>query len=297
MSQSEHEREQDAPTPDPLNVWGAIYGANMEMWSRTVADMINTDVVAAALGAYLDNYLTTSEPFRRVPEQYMEFWLNSMNMPSRDDVGRLTERVMTLEDRLQMIDTGATPAEQIAPQLDLLTNKLEQRHSAMHTRVEEVQARVEALDGRIGQIIQMIEGQASHVEGLGQQLTQLTEKVETPPPAPTTEVLDERIGQIIQMIEGQAERTEGLEQRLAQLVEQAATPPPAEPSGLDDVQQRLQALESRLDQVIQLVQERASQPAASAQPAEPAELEARVNALDEKAGHMLGLIQALHSAS
>ncbi len=252
MSQSEHDREQSASS-DPLSVWGAIYGANMEMWSRTVADMINTDVVSDALGAYLDNYLASSEPFRRVPEQYMEFWLNSMNMPSRDDVGRLTERVMTLEDRLQMIDTGATPAEQIAPQLDLLANKLHQRHSTMETRVEEAQARIEALDGRIGQMMQMIEGQASHVEGLGQQLAQLAEKAETPPPA-------------------------------------------AEPSGLNDVQQRLQALEARLDQVIQLVQERASQPAPSAQPAEHAELEARVNALDEKAGHMLGLIQALHSA-
>jgi tetrahydromethanopterin S-methyltransferase subunit G len=99
------------------------------------------------------------------------------------------------------------------------------------------------------------------------------------------------------MIEGQAARAEGLGQQLTQLSEKVATPPPAaEPSGLNDVQQRLQALETRLDQVIQLVQERASQPAPSAQSAEHAELEARVNALDEKAGHMLGLIQALHSA-
>jgi len=295
MSQSEHDREQSASS-DPFTVWGTIYGANMEMWSRTVADMINTDVVSDALGTYLDNYLASSEPFRRVPEQYMEFWLNSMNMPSRDDVGRLTERVMTLEDRLQMIDTGATPAEQIAPQLDLLTNKLDQRHSTMQTRVEEAQACIEALDGRIGQIIQMIEGQASHVEGLGQQLVQLSKKVEKTP-APAAAAPDERIGQIMQMIEGQAARAEGLGQQLTQLSEKVATPPPAaEPSGLNDVQQRLQALEARLDQVIQLVQERASQPAPSAQSAEHAELEARVNALDEKAGHMLGLIQALHSA-
>jgi polyhydroxyalkanoic acid synthase PhaR subunit len=292
MSQSEHDREQGAP--DPFGMWGALYGANMEMWSRTVADMINTEVVSDALGTYLDNYLASSEPFRRVPEQYMEFWLNSLNMPSRDDVGRLTERVMTLEDRLQMLDTGPTPAEQIAPQLDLLTNKLEQRHSTMQTRVEEAQARIEALDGRIGQIIQMIEGQASHVEGLGQQLTQLTKKVETPP-AP--QAPDERIGQIIQMIEGQASHVEGLGQQLTQLTEKVETPPPAaEPSGLTEVQQRLQSLEGRLDQVIQLVQERASQPAASAQPAAPGELAARVNALDEKAGEMLGLIQSLHSA-
>jgi chromosome segregation ATPase len=213
----------------------------------------------------------------------MEFWLNSMNMPSRDDVGRLTERVITLEDRLQMIDTGATPAEQIAPQLDLLTNKMEQRHGAMQTRIEEIQARIEALDGRIGQALQMIEGQASFTEGLGQQLSQLTEKVGALPAEPSG------LAEVQQ-------RLQALESRLDQIGEKVGALP-AEPSGLAEVQQRLQALESRLDQVIQLVQERASQPAASAQAAEPAALETRVNALDAKAEHMLGLIQALHGGS
>jgi polyhydroxyalkanoic acid synthase PhaR subunit len=254
MSQSEREQEQG--TPDPLSVWGAIYGANMEMWSRGIAEMINTEAVSSALGAYLDNYLASSEPFRRVPEQYLEFWLNSLNMPSRDDVSRLTERVIAMEDRIQVIDQAmaAPPTDQMEPKLAALTDSLEGRHSQMQTRIEEIQARIEAFDGRIGQIIQMIEGQSSHTEGIGQQLSQLTKKVETPPP-------------------------------------------PAEPAGLAEVQQRMQALESRLDQAIGLMQERASQPAASAEPATPAELETRVNALDEKAAQMLGLIQALHGTS
>ena len=52
----------------------------------------------------LDAWLTTSAPFRKVIEAAMTQVLANLNMPTRDDVTRLAERLTNIEMRLDDLD-------------------------------------------------------------------------------------------------------------------------------------------------------------------------------------------------
>jgi len=78
--------------------------ANMDAWSKMMIELVNTDAYAEATGAMLNTWLTTSGPFRKVMEDSMAKTLEQLNMPSRDDVTRMAERLTNLEMRLDDLD-------------------------------------------------------------------------------------------------------------------------------------------------------------------------------------------------
>lgn len=86
--------------PDPFAAWRGFRDAGMDYWSKTMIDFVNSDAYAQAQGAWLDNYLTVSQPFRKALETTMEQVLTQLNMPTRNDVTRLAERLTNIEMRL-----------------------------------------------------------------------------------------------------------------------------------------------------------------------------------------------------
>ena len=104
---------------DPAGVFQDMRDANMSAWSKAMIDMVNTDAYAEATGAMLDTWLTASAPFRQVIETSMAKSLEQLNLPSRDDITRLAERLTHIEMRLDDLEaqidetisapTGDTP--------------------------------------------------------------------------------------------------------------------------------------------------------------------------------------------
>jgi polyhydroxyalkanoate synthesis regulator phasin len=76
----------------------------MDAWAKSMIDMVNSEEYSRASAAFLDNYLTASEPFRRTVAKVMEQVLSGLNMPSRQDVTNLAERLTNIEMRLDDLD-------------------------------------------------------------------------------------------------------------------------------------------------------------------------------------------------
>lgn len=89
---------------DPTGVFKEMRDSNMDAWAKTMIELVNTDAYAEATGAMLDAWLTTSGPFRKAMEGSMAKALEQLNLPSRDDVTRIAERLTNIEMRLDDLE-------------------------------------------------------------------------------------------------------------------------------------------------------------------------------------------------
>jgi hypothetical protein len=89
---------------DPTGMFKSMRDTNMDAWSKMMIQVVNTEAYGQATGTMLDSWLTTSAPFRKVLETVMTQVLTGLNMPSRNDVTRLAERLTHIEMRLDDMD-------------------------------------------------------------------------------------------------------------------------------------------------------------------------------------------------
>ena len=89
---------------DPAGMFKGMRDANMDAWAKMMVQLVNTDAYAESTGAMLDSWLTTSGPFRKLMEDSMAKTLEQLNLPSRDEVTRIAERLTNIEMRLDDLD-------------------------------------------------------------------------------------------------------------------------------------------------------------------------------------------------
>lgn len=89
---------------DPMGMLKSVRNENMDVWAKMMVQFVNTEAYADATGKMLDAWLGSSAPFRKLLEDSMTKWLAQLNMPSRDDVTRLAERLTNVEMRLDDLD-------------------------------------------------------------------------------------------------------------------------------------------------------------------------------------------------
>ncbi len=111
MSKDKHKDTESTSQPDAyetmtglwetnLKNWKSLRDTNLDSWSKTMIDMVNSDEYSRATGQWLDTYLTLSQPFRRLIDLMMTQVLTGLNMPLRTDVTSLAERLTNIETRL-----------------------------------------------------------------------------------------------------------------------------------------------------------------------------------------------------
>jgi polyhydroxyalkanoate synthesis regulator phasin len=76
----------------------------MDTWSKLMIDWVNSPAYAEAQGRVLDSYLSMSAPFREALQKAMAQILTQLNMPTRDDITALAERLTNIEFRLDDLD-------------------------------------------------------------------------------------------------------------------------------------------------------------------------------------------------
>ena len=89
---------------DPTGVFKQMRDAGLDNWSKSMVELVNTEAYAEASGKMLDAWLSSSGPFRKGIESAMKQALINMNLPIRDDVTRLAERLTNIEMRLDDLD-------------------------------------------------------------------------------------------------------------------------------------------------------------------------------------------------
>ena len=89
---------------DPTGMFKGLRDANLDAWSKMMIQLVNTEAYAQATGVMLDAWLSGSGPFRKAVQASMAQALSSVNMPTRDDVTRLAERLTNIEVRLDNLE-------------------------------------------------------------------------------------------------------------------------------------------------------------------------------------------------
>jgi hypothetical protein len=89
---------------DPLGFWKTSREATLEAWSKLMINTVNSDEYARFTGNLLDQYLSATQPVQDMVQKSMTYSLAYLNMPTRDEVLSLAERLVHIETRLDDLD-------------------------------------------------------------------------------------------------------------------------------------------------------------------------------------------------
>lgn len=104
---------QDSPRLDPFDFWRQVYEANELAWTKAMKDVMTTQSYAESQGKMLETFLA----FQKIMRDGMTAQLNSLNIPTRDDVSRLGELLVGLEEKVdQLQEQLASLDERLARQ-------------------------------------------------------------------------------------------------------------------------------------------------------------------------------------
>lgn len=131
MSQTEGGQK---PVFDPLDLWRQFYDANEQAWTKTIKEVTTTKDYTEAQGKLLESMLA----FQKMMRDSVSAQLSAVNLPTRDDVSRLGELVLSLEEKIDRLDDKMP--------------SISERMSALEKKVEKLvslEKAIEAVDQRI----------------------------------------------------------------------------------------------------------------------------------------------------
>lgn len=147
---SQADAKQSTPNFDPFEMWRQFYEANEQAWTKAVKEMTTTQDYAEAQGKMLESMLA----FQKMMRESMSTQLNSLNVPTRDDVSRLGELVLGLEEKMDKIDDHFPSLEARFGDLDKKADALARLEKkvdklAETDRLAELEKRLDSIDRRI----------------------------------------------------------------------------------------------------------------------------------------------------
>ena len=89
--------------PDVLAQWKRFLDDWLAAWSRALEQVMETEEFAQALGKTLDQFLNVQAKARQATEHSSKAVIDSLGLPSRDQVVGLARQMMDLEDRIESL--------------------------------------------------------------------------------------------------------------------------------------------------------------------------------------------------
>lgn len=89
----------DSAQADPFALWRQWYEASEKAWGKAAADATDSEAYAALQGRMLESYLA----FQKTARDMATAQLETMNIASRDDVSRLGELILGLEEKIDQL--------------------------------------------------------------------------------------------------------------------------------------------------------------------------------------------------
>jgi polyhydroxyalkanoic acid synthase PhaR subunit len=90
----------DNPNPSPFELWRQIYETNERAWNAVLERTVNTPAFAESSGKILETFLSAQKTVRDNMRQYLE----QVNLPTREDIARLGELIVSLEEKVDQLD-------------------------------------------------------------------------------------------------------------------------------------------------------------------------------------------------
>jgi polyhydroxyalkanoic acid synthase PhaR subunit len=116
---------------DVFGVWRQLYDENERAWSAALEQAMGSSEFGESSGRLLETMLAAQKSVR----DNMRVYLETMNVPTREDIARLGELVVGLEEKV----------DQIADRLDGIDGTLRSRSA----EAAKLDARLDAIDGTL----------------------------------------------------------------------------------------------------------------------------------------------------
>ena len=97
---TKEETETAPPAADPFEMWRKFYEANETAWTKAAQETTSSEAFAETQGRMLETFLA----FQKGARDAMNTQLATLNLPSRDDVARLGELILGLEEKIDQLD-------------------------------------------------------------------------------------------------------------------------------------------------------------------------------------------------
>jgi polyhydroxyalkanoic acid synthase PhaR subunit len=88
------------PSSDPFELWRQIYETNEKAWNAVLERTVNNPAFAESSGKILETFLSAQKTVRDNMKQYLE----GINLPTREDIARLGELIVALEEKVDQLD-------------------------------------------------------------------------------------------------------------------------------------------------------------------------------------------------
>ena len=95
--------------PDPFEVWRQIYETNERAWNAVLERTVNNPSFAESSGKILETFLAAQKTVRENMRSYLE----QINLPTREDIARLGELIVALEEKVDQLDDRLATMEAI----------------------------------------------------------------------------------------------------------------------------------------------------------------------------------------
>jgi polyhydroxyalkanoic acid synthase PhaR subunit len=102
---------------DPFELWRQIYETNERAWNAVLERTVNNPAFAESSSKILETFLAAQKTVRDNMRQYLE----QINMPTREDIARLGELIVALEEKIDQVDDRLAGIERSLASLDAST--------------------------------------------------------------------------------------------------------------------------------------------------------------------------------
>ena len=156
--------------PDPMQFWRDLYQQSEASWGKVLEQTMGTESYAALMGQTLEAYVSFQQALRDSMNRYLE----TMNLPSRDDFTRLAAQVVALENKVDALDEKLDELQDglggrdgkldaLRAGLDAQSEQLGQLRASLNGRAEQfdaLRASLEARDSKLEAVLERLEATA-----------------------------------------------------------------------------------------------------------------------------------------
>ncbi|MGI6712438.1 MAG: hypothetical protein ACOX4L_06910 [Bacillota bacterium] len=101
QAQNQENSKEEVNIPNPFDIWKKMYFIAEEACSSTVREAISTNVFANTIDAILNQYLVGHKLSMQTSQKLLSYY----PFPSKEDVARVAELVIAMEDKIDNIES------------------------------------------------------------------------------------------------------------------------------------------------------------------------------------------------
>lgn len=159
---TERGASQESASFDPFAVWRQFYEANEEAWTKAVKEMVTTPDFAQMQGKMLESFLS----YQKLLRDSMTAQMTSLNIPTRDDIARLGELIVGIEEKVDRIEERLEKMEELEERAGKIEDKLSRiKVTQIEDKVDDLAKQLSNLDDRVKRQGKSLEGEARAAAG------------------------------------------------------------------------------------------------------------------------------------